>query len=95
MQNPLCCPKICYSNSFLVGKGDVALIAGGKQDNVIAIDTVRLYTPDGGCIGELPGIPEPLVEPILVLLLNQIYLCFGYYPGAPIIKNQNCWKYFE
>ncbi len=85
-----------YFIVFSVGQGYAALIAGGILDNVTTINTVRLYTPEGGCIWQLSDIPKLLAEPILVMLLNEIYLCFGYYPGATYSttqKNQNCWKY--
>ena len=76
--------------------GYVAVVAGGfTYDGNINLDAVNIYSPEGECNCKLPPILKPLNEPVLVQLLNQIYICFGYLyiAGKSPVINQNCWKY--
>ena len=77
--------------------GYVAVIAGGfDYSTSITQDTVTVYSPEAGCVHNLPSLPVPLAEPVLVNLLNQIYLCFGYIGAIQndaAHKNPYCWKY--
>jgi len=57
------------------------------------LDLVSLYSPEGGCNYNLTPLPKPLTEPVLVEILNQMFLCFGYFGGIPTVINQNCWRY--
>ncbi len=74
----------------------MAFIGGGINYNGnINLNSVSLFSPEGGCNYNLPALPKPLNEPVLVQILNQVYLCFGYFyiANSPPVINQNCWKY--
>jgi len=73
--------------------GNVILISGGLEssDNT-TIDYFYIYSPGNVCNYALASLPIPLVEPVFVLLINQIYICSGFNSGTNTY-NQICWKY--
>ena len=61
--------------------------------SLTTLTTVEVFSPNGQCSYQLSDFPVPAQEGILVLLLNQIYHCFGFKQGSTIVKNQDCYKY--
>lgn len=80
--------KVLFSST-----GNVILFAGGLiAGSMVSSDVFNIYSPEGSCNYALPPLPIPLTCPTLLLLNNQIYLCFGY-DYSTKVQNKKCWIY--
>ena len=76
---------------FLTYVGQVAVVAGGDLGGA-SLNTVEVFSPDGGCQYSLAALPKPLAGLSLTVSSSYITACSGYTSTTKLV-NLLCWTY--